>query len=80
MLTGVTFTQSLSKEFQVYGGKLNTLDGFKQPLTGANNFTGFQNSAMLYNPVLACTVPYSDVWGGVHVPPGWGAGVISLPV
>lgn len=63
-LTGVTFTQTLSEEFLVYGGKLNTLDGFEQPLTGASNLTGFQNTAMLYNPVFARTVPYSTFGAG----------------
>jgi porin len=58
-LTCVTLTQSLSDEMEVYAGKINTLDGFKQPLTGAGNLSGFQNTAMLYNPVYARTVPYS---------------------
>jgi len=58
-LTGVTFTQYFSEEMLVYGGKINTQDGFEQPLTGASNLTGFQNTAMLYNPVYARTVPYS---------------------
>ena len=64
-LTGVTFTQNLSERLQVYGGKLNTLDGFAQPLTGADNFSGFQNTAMLYNPVFARTMPYSTFGAGI---------------
>lgn len=63
-LTGVTFTQYLSEELLVYGGKLNTMDDVEQPLTGANNLTGFQNTAMLYNPVFARTVPYSTFGAG----------------
>ena len=63
-LTGVTFAQQLSEQLLVYGGKLNTLDGFEQPLTGANNMSGFQNTAMLYNPVFARTVPYSTFGAG----------------
>ena len=63
-LTGVTFTQYLSEELLVYGGKLNTMDDVEQPLTGANNRTGFQNTAMLYNPVFARTVPYSTFGAG----------------
>ena len=63
-LTGVTLTQNLSERLQVYGGKLNTLDDFAQPLTGADNFSGFQNTAMLYNPVFARTVPYSTFGAG----------------
>lgn len=63
-LTNVTFTQSLSEAFQVFAGKLNTMDGFEQPLTGADNLSGFQNTAMLYNPVFARTVPYSTFGAG----------------
>ena len=55
-LSGVTFTQHLSDEMQVFWGKINTIDGYQQPLTGAGNLTGFQNTAMLYNPVLSRTV------------------------
>jgi porin len=63
-LTSVTFTQNLTEEFQIFGGKLNTLDGSKQPLTGAGNLNGFQNTAMLYNPVFARTIPYSTFGAG----------------
>ncbi|MCE9608231.1 MAG: carbohydrate porin [Planctomycetia bacterium] len=63
-LTNVTFTQSFSEAFQVFAGKLNTMDGSEQPLTGADNFNGFQNIAMLYNPVFARTVPYSTFGAG----------------
>src|SRR4029077_18045226 len=34
------------------------------PLTGASNLTGFLNTAMLYNPVFARTVPYSTFGAG----------------
>lgn len=34
-LTGVTINQYLSEKFLVFGGKLNTLDGYEQPLTGS---------------------------------------------
>jgi porin len=63
-LTGVTFTKYLSEELLIYGGKLNTQDDFEQPLTGASNLTGFQNTAMLYNPVFARTIPYSTFGAG----------------
>lgn len=63
-LTGVTFTQILTDELLVFAGKINTLDGFQQPLTGAGNLNGFQNTAMLYNPVFARTVPYSTFGAG----------------
>lgn len=66
-LTGVTITQVLSDSLEVFGGKINTLDDYLQPLTGANNLTGFQNTAMLYNPVFARTVPYSTYGAGFAV-------------
>lgn len=66
-LTNVTFTQSLCEELEIFAGKLNTLDGFEQPLTGADNFNGFQNTAMLYNPVFARTVPYATYGAGFSV-------------
>jgi len=63
-LTGVTFARQLTDDLQVYAGKLNTLDGYQQPLTGADNLSGFQNTAMLYNPVFARTIPYSTFGAG----------------
>jgi porin len=64
-LTGVTFTQYLSEEVMVYGGKFNTFDDVEQPLTGATTLTGFQSTAMLYNPVYARTIPYSTFGAGL---------------
>lgn len=63
-LTSVTFTQNVTEELQIFGGKLNTLDDNEQPLTGAGNLNGFQNTAMLYNPVFARTIPYSTFGAG----------------
>jgi porin len=63
-LTGVKFTQVLSETMLVYAGKLNTLDDYQQPLTGAGPLSGFQNSAMIYNPVYARTIPYSTFGAG----------------
>ncbi len=34
-LTGTTINPYLSELFLVYGGKVNTLDGCEQPLTGS---------------------------------------------
>lgn len=63
-LTAVKFQQTLSENFLVYTGKLNTLDDFKQPLTSAGPLQGFQNSALIYNPVYARTIPYSTYGAG----------------
>ncbi len=63
-LTGVKFTQALSENMLVYAGKINTLDDFKQPLTGAGGLNGFLNTALMFNPVYARTVPYSTFGAG----------------
>jgi porin len=64
-LSGVKFTQLLSEKSIVYAGKINTLDDFKQPITGANGLNGFQNTAMMLNPIYARTVPYSTFGAGL---------------
>jgi porin len=64
-LTGVKFTQALSENFVVYFGKINTLDSFNQPFTGGSRgVDGFQNTALLFNPVSIRTVPYSTLGAG----------------
>lgn len=63
-LSGVKFMQFLSEEFMVFGGKINTFDDFKQPLTGAGATNGFMNTALMLNPVLVRTVPYSSFGAG----------------
>jgi porin len=67
-LTGVKITQALSENFVVFGGKLNTLDGFNQPFTGgARGVDGFQNTALLFNAVSIRTVPYTTFGAGFAV-------------
>lgn len=63
-LTGVKFTQFLSEDKLVFAGKINTFDDFKQPLTGAGLTNGFMNTALMLNPVLIRTVPYSTFGAG----------------
>ncbi len=63
-LTGVKFTQFLSEQSVVYAGKINTLDDFKQPITGAGMLNGFQNTALMFNPIYSRTVPYSTFGAG----------------
>jgi porin len=62
-LTGVKVTQALSENFLTFGGKLNLLDEFKVPFTGANIFDGFMNSSLAFPAILARQVPLST-WGG----------------
>jgi porin len=67
-LTGVKFTQALSENFIVFGGKLNILDGFNQPFTGgARGVDGFMNGGMLFNAALLRAVPYSTFGFGTAV-------------
>jgi len=63
-LSGAKFTQFLSENTLVYAGKINTFDDFRQPLTGAGTLNGFQNTALMFNPVYARTVPYSTFGAG----------------
>ena len=63
-LTAVKVSQFLSEQMLVFGGRLNMFDGFVQPLTGATGLNGFMNTAMIFNPVLARTIPYSTYGAG----------------
>ncbi len=66
-LTGVKVMQFLSENLVVFGGKINTFDNFKQQLTGASGTDGFLNTAMIFNPVFARTIPYSTYGAGFSV-------------
>jgi porin len=63
-LSGVKFTQFLSENSLVFAGKINTFDDFRQPLTSAGTLNGFQNTALMFNPVYARTIPYSTFGAG----------------
>lgn len=61
-VTGVTrliLSQSLSDDFVVFVGKINSLDDFVLNFTGRNGVERFMNSAMVANIINARTVPYS---------------------
>ncbi len=63
-ITGLKFTQAFSENFAVFLGKINTLDeyGFKYaPGLGADRpgLEGFMNTSLVFNPIVARTVPYS---------------------
>ena len=66
-LTAVKVTQFLSENFLVFGGRLNLLDSFSQPLTGATQNTGFMNTSFIFPPVVARTAPYSTYGVGFAV-------------
>jgi porin len=63
-LTGAKFTQLLSENALVFTGKINLLDEIKQPLTGAAGLDGFLNVSLIFNPILARTLPYSAFGAG----------------
>ncbi|MFO0814737.1 MAG: carbohydrate porin [Gemmatales bacterium] len=66
-LTGVKYTQFLSKNFAVFGGKLNTLDDFNQPYASGRGVDAFMNTSMCLPVVVARTLPYSTLGAGFVV-------------
>ncbi len=64
-LTGFKFTQFLTENTLVIAGKINLLDEIFQPLTGATGLEGFQNVSLIFNPILARTLPYSTFGVGI---------------
>lgn len=65
-LTGIRFTQALSEQFALFAGKINTVDGFRQPFAGYRGVEGFMNINFAFPNILARTTPYS-AWGGGFV-------------
>jgi hypothetical protein len=63
-LTAVKFTQFLSENTLVFAGKINLLDEIKQPLTNATGLNGFLNTSLIFNTILARTLPYSAFGAG----------------
>jgi porin len=63
-LTGFKVTQALSENFAVFAGKINTLDEYPvrfSPQLGLERpgLGGFMNTSLVFNPILARTVPYA---------------------
>ncbi len=63
-LTGVKFIQFLSENMEVFAGKINLLFDVRQPLTGATVLDGFLNTSLIFNTILARTLPYSSFGAG----------------
>jgi porin len=63
-LTGVKFIQFLSENMEVFAGKINLLYDVRQPLTGATFLDGFMNTSLMFNTILARTLPYSSFGAG----------------
>ncbi len=68
-ITGLKFTQALSEKFAVYLGKINTLDEYGlrySPVLGNERpgLGGFLNTSLVFNPIVARTVPYGAAGAG----------------
>lgn len=57
-LTAFEFDQYLSENDLVFFGKINLLDHIRQPLTGAICLQGFMNTSLMFNTILARTLPF----------------------
>lgn len=67
-LTAVKFTQVLSENLVVYGGKINTIDNIQQPfMRGRGLDVGFMNAAFVWNPILGRTMNYSMLGAGAAI-------------
>src|SRR5262249_5946118 len=62
--TGVKFIQFLSENTEIFAGKINLLFDVRQPLTGATLLDGFLNTSLVFNTILARTLPYSSFGAG----------------
>lgn len=61
-LTGIKYTQFLSENFAVFGGKLNMFDTWTQQYAAGRGVDTFMNMSFGFPLVVARTVPYSS-WG-----------------
>lgn len=63
-ITNLSYTQFLSENFAVFGGKLDTLDGDANAFAGGRGKDQFMNTAFVVNPISFRTVPYSALGAG----------------
>ncbi len=71
-LTALKLNQALSEHFVIFAGKLNGLDSYAlkySPGVSTNlpGLGGFQNAALVFNPIAARGVPYSAAGAGAAV-------------
>lgn len=70
-LTAFKLTQFISENTLLFAGKINLMDEMVQPLTNATGLEGFQNTSLIFNPILVRTLPYSTFGAGiVHMKDG----------
>jgi porin len=79
-LTAVKFTQVLSQNLLVYGGRINTIDNVQQPfMPGRGLDAGFMNATFVWNVILGRTMNYVMNGAGAAILAG-GYPVFSLTV
>ncbi len=69
-ISGVTafkYAQALSESLVVFGGKLNLLDDYLLNYSSGRGIDRFQNGALVFNPAVARTAPYSTLGVGAAV-------------
>lgn len=71
-LTGLKVTQKFSESFGLFAGKINTIDEYPLRFNpklglGRPGIGGFMNSSLVYNPIVARTIPYSTLGVGAAV-------------
>ena len=74
-LTDFLITRKLGDSFEIYAGKMDTLDGDKNDFAHARGKMQFSNMAFVFNPIVGATVPYSTLGAGMALSARWrGAG------
>lgn len=68
-ITNLVYTQFLSEQLAVFGGKIDTLDGDANEFASGRGTSQFMNSQFVFNPVVALRLPYSTLGGGVLLLP-----------
>ena len=70
-ITGLKLTQALSENFALFAGKVNTIDEYAvhydPALVGLPGRGGFQNTSLVFNPIVARTLPYAAAGAGFAV-------------
>ena len=67
ILTNVVFTQALSEQFIVFGGKVDTLDGDMNAFAHGRGKHQFLNTNFVFNPIAVQTIPYSTLGAGFSI-------------
>lgn len=72
-MTNFVFTQPLSEELVVFGGKKDVLGGADQDVfAGGDGTDQFMNQALVANPAFLLGLPYTSFTTGVVMPRDWG--------